>query len=48
MRAAAATLHGYSIAFWWAAGIFFAGSLFTAIVLESGAPELSADGAAGA
>ncbi len=45
VRAAAATLHGYSIAFWWAAGIFFAGSLFTAIVLESGAPELSVDGA---
>lgn len=47
-RAAAATLHGYSIAFWWAAGIFFAGSLFTVIVLESGAPELSVDGAASA
>ncbi len=44
-RAASSALHGYSIAFWWAAGIFFAGSLFTAIVLESGAPELSADGA---
>ncbi len=44
-RAASSALHGYSIAFWWAAGIFFAGSLFTAIVLESGTPELSADGA---
>ncbi len=47
-RAAAATLHGYSIAFWWAAGIFFAGSIFTMIVLESGAPELTVEGAAGA
>lgn len=47
-RAAAATLHGYSIAFWWAAGIFFAGSIFTMIVLESGAPELTVEGTAGA
>ena len=48
VRAAAATLHGYSIAFWWAAGIFFAGAVFTMIVLESGAPELTVEGTAGA
>lgn len=45
---AAATVHGYSIAFWWAAGIFATGALFTAIVLESGPPELAVEGTANA
>ncbi len=34
----AATLHGYSVAFWWAAGSFGVGALLTLFMLESGAP----------
>ncbi len=40
---AAATLHGYAVAFWWAAGFFLVGGLATLVLLESGAVEL-ADG----
>ncbi len=40
---AAATLHGYAVAFWWAAGFFLAGAVATLVLLESGAVEL-ADG----
>lgn len=36
--ATAATLHGYSVAFWWAAGFFGLGAVITLFVLESGAP----------
>lgn len=46
----AATLHGYRVAFWWAAGFFGAGALASAILLESGAtraePEAEAEPAA--
>ena len=34
----AATLHGYSVAFWWAAGCFGLGALITIFMLESGVP----------
>jgi hypothetical protein len=29
-----AAVHGYTTAFWWAAAIFFAGAILTALVLE--------------
>jgi len=32
-----ATLHGYAVAFWWAAGFFGLGAVLTFILLESGA-----------
>ena len=35
----AATLHGYAVAFWWAAGFFGVGAVITFILLESGVPE---------
>jgi sugar phosphate permease len=37
----AATLHGFSVAFWWAAGFFGAGAIISLLMLESGtlAPE---------
>jgi hypothetical protein len=31
-----ATLHGYAVAFWWAAGFFAAGAILTFALLESG------------
>jgi EmrB/QacA subfamily drug resistance transporter len=34
----AATLHGYTVAFWWAAGTFGVGALLTLCLLESGVP----------
>ena len=34
---AAAAVHGYTTAFWWSAGIFFFGALFSATLLRSGA-----------
>jgi hypothetical protein len=34
--AAHAAVHGYTTAFWWAAGIFFAGAILTALVLKPG------------
>jgi predicted MFS family arabinose efflux permease len=34
-----ATVHGYSVAFWWSAGFFALGALLTLFLLESGAPE---------
>ena len=37
------TLHGYSVAFWWAAGLFGVGALVTFIMLESGVPEFEGD-----
>jgi len=37
---AAAAVHGYTTAFWWAAGIFLFGALFTSLLLRSGAQEL--------
>jgi len=43
VNATAATLHGYSVAFWWAAGFFGLGALVTFILLESGVPELEGD-----
>jgi EmrB/QacA subfamily drug resistance transporter len=41
--ATAATIHGYSVAFWWAAGFFGVGALVTFFLLESGVPELEGD-----
>ena len=34
----AATLHGFSVAFWWAAGFFAVGAVLSLIMLESGNP----------
>ena len=34
-----ATLHGYAVAFWWAAAFFGVGAILTFGLLESGAPE---------
>jgi predicted MFS family arabinose efflux permease len=36
---ASAAVHGYTTAFWWAAGIFFLGALLTSALLRSGAQE---------
>ncbi|HVA52070.1 MAG TPA: MFS transporter [Acidimicrobiales bacterium] len=33
-----ATLHGYSVAFWWSAGFFATGAVLTLFMLESGTP----------
>jgi predicted MFS family arabinose efflux permease len=33
-----ATLHGYSVAFWWSAGFFAIGAVLTLFMLESGNP----------
>ncbi len=33
-----ATLHGYAVAFWWAAGFLGVGALVTAVTLQSGNP----------
>lgn len=38
-----ATLHGYSIAFWWVAAMFGIGAVVTFGVIESGVPELEGD-----
>jgi EmrB/QacA subfamily drug resistance transporter len=38
-----ATLHGYHVAFWWAAGFFGVGAIVTFFMLESGVPELEGD-----
>jgi hypothetical protein len=38
-----ATLHGYSMAFWWCAAFFGVGALVTFILLESGVPELEGE-----
>jgi EmrB/QacA subfamily drug resistance transporter len=35
-----ATLHGYSMAFWWCAAFFGVGAIVTFILLESGVPQL--------
>jgi hypothetical protein len=37
-----ATLHGYAVAFWWAAGFFGVGAILTLGLLPSGVPD--ADG----
>jgi hypothetical protein len=34
--AAHAAVHGYTTAFWWSAGIFFAGAILAALVLKPG------------
>jgi EmrB/QacA subfamily drug resistance transporter len=41
---AAAAVHGYTTAFWWAAGIFFVGALPTAMLLRSGRQRLAPEG----
>ena len=41
--AAEAAVHGYTTAFWFSAAIFAVGAIATALLLESGAPELSPD-----
>ena len=38
---AAAAVHGYTTAFWWAGGFFLIGAVFTSVVLRSGAQELA-------
>ena len=38
--AAAAAVHGYSVAFWWAAGIFMVGAAVSALLLRPGAVEI--------
>ncbi|MDX6666191.1 MAG: hypothetical protein QOG68_2397 [Solirubrobacteraceae bacterium] len=35
----AAAVHGYTTAFWWAAGIFTVGALVTGLVMRSGVPQ---------
>lgn len=42
---AEASVHGYTTAFWWAAGIFAVGALVTGLLLRSGAPKQSLDAA---
>ncbi|MEO9180691.1 MAG: MFS transporter [Acidimicrobiales bacterium] len=37
-----ATLHGYAVAFWWAAAFFGVGAILTFGLLESGVPDLDA------
>jgi hypothetical protein len=37
-----AAVHGYTTAFWWAAGIFAVGAAVTGLVLRSGAPQYAA------
>jgi EmrB/QacA subfamily drug resistance transporter len=39
----AATIHGYSVAFWWAAGFFGLGAVVTFFMLESGVPDFEGD-----
>jgi EmrB/QacA subfamily drug resistance transporter len=38
-----AAVHGYTTAFWWAAAIFAAGTVVTALVFRSGAPSVAPD-----
>ena len=38
-----ATLHGYTVAFWWGAGFFGVGALLTLLILDSGVPELEGE-----
>jgi EmrB/QacA subfamily drug resistance transporter len=38
-----ATLHGYAVAFWWAAAFFGVGAILSFGLLESGVPELDSD-----
>ena len=38
-----ATLHGYAVAFWWAAGFFGVGAVLTFGLLESGVPDYDTD-----
>jgi EmrB/QacA subfamily drug resistance transporter len=38
-----ATLHGYAVAFWWAAGFFGIGAILTYFMLEPGVPELEGE-----
>jgi EmrB/QacA subfamily drug resistance transporter len=38
-----ATIHGYSVAFWWTAAFFGVGAVVTFFMLESGVPELDGD-----
>jgi hypothetical protein len=37
-----ATLHGYAVAFWWAAGFFGVGAMLTLGLLPSGVPDVDA------
>jgi MFS family permease len=38
-----ATIHGYTVSFWWAAGLFGVGAVLSFALLESGVPELDAN-----
>jgi hypothetical protein len=33
-------VHGYTTAFWWSAGIYFAGAILTALVLKPGVEQI--------
>ncbi|MDH2904649.1 MAG: MFS transporter [Actinomycetota bacterium] len=43
VNATAATIHGYTVAFWWAAGFFGVGAVVTFFMLESGVPDFEGD-----
>jgi EmrB/QacA subfamily drug resistance transporter len=45
---AAAAVHGYTTAFWWSAGIFFFGAVFSGLLLRSGAQAQSYEAGSGA
>ena len=38
--AAHAAVHGYTTAFWWSAGIYFAGAIIAALVLKPGVQQI--------
>ncbi len=38
-----ATLHGYTVAFWWGSGFFGVGALLTLLILDSGVPEFEGE-----
>jgi EmrB/QacA subfamily drug resistance transporter len=44
LATAQAAVHGYTTAFWWAAGIFAVGAVLAAVVLPSGAPAAAPEG----
>jgi predicted MFS family arabinose efflux permease len=45
---AAGAVHGYTTAFWWSAGIFFFGAVFSGLLLRSGAQAQSYEAGSGA
>jgi len=45
---AAGAVHGYTTAFWWSAGIFFFGAVFSGLLLRSGAQAQGYEAGSGA